>query len=84
MARLSAGSSPSHRMAVSFARWGRCRSMQLAETFSTPSANQRMRKSSLLNDTSLISVGDSTQSSRAACSAQKASGACRAAVRAAS
>ncbi|MNE16893.1 hypothetical protein D3C80_1098530 [compost metagenome] len=58
--------------------------MQLAETFSTPSSNQRMRKSSLLKETSLILVGKVIQSRRRACSAQKASGVSRACIRAAS
>ena len=58
--------------------------MQLAETFRTPSSNQRMRKSSLLKETSLIRVGGVIQSRRLACSAQKTSGVSRAAIRAAS
>ena len=58
--------------------------MHSAETFSTPSSNQRMRKSSFLKETSLILVGGVIQSSRLACSAQKASGVSRAATRAAS
>ncbi len=58
--------------------------MHSTETFSTPSSNQRMRKSSFRKETSLIFVGAWIQSSRFACSAQKASGVSRAAIRAAS
>ena len=52
--------------------------MQLTEAFSTPSSNQRMRKSSFLKETSLILVGKVIQSSRSAWVAQKASGVSRA------
>ncbi len=54
LAAVGLGSSPSQMMAMSSARVGRWRSRQLAQAFSTPSANQRMRKSSASNETSLI------------------------------
>ena len=47
-------------------RSARCRSRQLAETFSTPSANQRMRKSALSKETSFTWVKGLIQSSRPA------------------
>ena len=69
------GSSLSQMIAVSLRFFARCRSVQLTETFSTPSENQRMRKSSRLNDTSFTWVKGLIQASRSALAAQKASGA---------
>ncbi len=48
--------------------------MQLAETFSTPSPNQRMCRSFASKETSLTSVNGVIQSSRRAASAKKPSG----------
>ena len=48
--------------------------MQLAETFSTPSSNQRPCRSSASNDQALTLVNGLIQSSRPAASPKKASG----------
>src|ERR1700747_2036062 len=64
------GSSPSQMMAVWLARLGKCRSMQLAATLSTPSSNHLIEMLPGANDQLSILCGVFIQSRRLACSAQ--------------
>ena len=61
-------------MAVCFARFGKWRSMQLAETFSVPSSNRLMKKLSGSQETFFTFVNGLIQSMRCACSRQNPSG----------
>src|SRR6202789_2317364 len=74
MARESFGSSPSHRIAVCLARLARCRSMQLADTFSVPSSNHLMERLSGSHETFFTFVKGFIQSMRLASSPQNPSG----------
>ena len=61
-------------MAVWFLRFFRWRSMQLYETFSTPSSNQRIETFGYSKVAFFIFLGDLNQSIRFACLAQNLSG----------
>src|SRR5580692_3037268 len=63
-------------IAVCFARAGKCRSMQLTETFSVPSSNHLMNRLSGSHETFFTFVNGLIQSMRRACSRQKLSGSC--------
>src|SRR6202020_3644263 len=69
-----AGSSPSQMSAVWFARFGRCRSMQLYATLVTPSSNHLIETFLTSNDVFLTLENGVNQSMRLPCSAQKPSG----------
>src|SRR5215469_18451209 len=68
------GSSPSQMIAVWLARLCRCRSMQFWATLSTPSSNHLIEILPGAKDQFPTLCGAFIQSSRLACSAQKASG----------
>ena len=70
----SAGSSGSQMMAVWSALVARCRSTQLAQTFSVPSSNQRISMLPGSNEVFFTRVNGLIQSTRRACSAQNPSG----------
>src|ERR1700710_1281883 len=76
MCLLSFGSSPSQMIAVCLALFGRCRSMQFAETFSVPSSNHLIWRLSGSHETSLTLVNGLIQSRHLACSAQNPAGSC--------
>src|SRR5512146_1229061 len=68
------GSSGSQMIAVCLARLGRCRSTQLAATFSAPSSNHLMCRFFASHETFFTLVKGFTQSSRLASSPQNPSG----------
>src|SRR5258708_39401656 len=68
------GSSPSQMMAVWFARFGRCRSMQLCATLVAPSSNHLIETFLASNEVLLTLEKGLNQSMRLPCSAQKPSG----------
>src|SRR5690242_2631984 len=70
----SFGSSGSQMIAVCFARFARCRSMQFAETFKVPSSYHLMKRLSGFHETFFTFVNGLIQSMRLACSRQKPSG----------
>ena len=73
-ARESAGSSPSHRIAVRSGVRAAWRSTQLAATLSAPSSNHRIDTAPRAKEAFRPRVGATAQSSRRACSSQNPSG----------